>query len=88
MLFILEIDPLQKLLQRVTQEETLTPLMRGNTKSCISLYTDAATIFVAPHANELSNLKAILDLFGAAIGLKVNLEKIEVFPVNYQDIDL
>jgi hypothetical protein len=88
MLFILAIDPLQRLLELATQSGILAPIRSRATRCRISLYADDAGIFVNPLKEELQVITAILDCFGKASGLVTNMSKTEVFPVRCDDIDL
>jgi hypothetical protein len=88
MLFILAIDPLQRILQRATQEGILSPIRSRSTRCRISLYADDAGIFVNPVKEELYAIATILDYFGQTSGLVTNTSKSEVFPVQCNNIDL
>jgi hypothetical protein len=88
MLFILAIDPLQRMLQLATSIGILSPI-RSRTMHCrISLYADDAGIFINPIKAELHAISGILDCFGKASGLVTNLAKTEVFAVRCDDLDL
>jgi hypothetical protein len=88
MLFILAIDPLQRILSSATQLGILSPI-RSRTNRChISLYADDAGIFVNPSKEDLRAISSILDCFGKASGLVTNMTKTEIFPVRCADVDL
>jgi hypothetical protein len=88
MLFILAIDPLQRMLQLATSHGILS-LIRSRMMNCrISLYADDAGIFINPIKGELHAISGILDYFGKASGLVTNLAKTEVFAVRCDDLDL
>jgi hypothetical protein len=77
MLFILTMDPLQRLLIIVAEKgimHSISPRAKGIKAS---LYTDDASIFVSPIKQDITALKSILDAFGNASGLRTNLQKTE-----------
>jgi hypothetical protein len=79
MLFILAMDPLQRILQKASENGHLQPIYpRGNGIKA-SRYTDDAAIFVKPTSNDIAMLKCLLDTFGQVSGLKMNLQKSEKF---------
>jgi len=88
MLFILAIDPLQKMLDLTTQNGILTPLPLATTKLCTSLYADDAAIFLNPNREELQAVKNMLQMFGEVPGLVTNLEKSSIHPIHCENIDL
>lgn len=88
MLFILAIDPLQKILNLATQQGVLTPLPLTATNFRTSLYADDAAIFINPNQNELQAIKDILESFGNVTGLVTNFEKSSIHPIRCENIDL
>jgi hypothetical protein len=81
MFFILAIDPLHRLIELAAHRGLLHPILpRAALRRC-SLYADDATIFANPDRNELHHLSQILNFFGNCSGLRVNLNKTEVFPI-------
>ena len=88
MLFILAIDPLQKILDLATQHGILTPLTLTTTKLRTSLYADDAAIFLNPNRQDLQAMKDILKMFGEVTGLVTNLEKSSIHPIRCESIDL
>jgi hypothetical protein len=75
MLFILAIDPLQRLLHKATQLGLLSPIGADPIKVRTSLYVDDAMLFIQPIAQDLSNLQHLLNVFGQATGLCTNVHK-------------
>jgi hypothetical protein len=63
MLFILAIDPLQRILQLATNRGILSTIRPRMTQCRISLYADNAGIFVNPIKEEIQAIFAILDSF-------------------------
>jgi len=88
MLFILAIDPLQKILDLATQHGILTPLTLTTAKLRTSLYADDAAIFLNPNRQDLQAMKDILKMFGEVAGLVTNLEKSSIHPIRCESIDL
>jgi len=60
MLFILAMDPLQRLLDLATQQGILTPLPITAAKWRTSMYADDAAIFVNPTKDDVEAVKIIL----------------------------
>ena len=88
MLFILAIDPLQKMLDLATQNGILTPMPLATAKLCTSLYANDAAIFLNPNRGELQAVKDMLQMFGEVTGLITNLEKSSIHPIYCENIDL
>jgi hypothetical protein len=88
MLFILAIDPVQRILELATRQGILSPLPLNTTNLRTSLYADAAAIFINPSRDEIVAVKDILHAFGCASGLVTNLEKSSIHPIRCEYIDL
>jgi hypothetical protein len=71
LLFIIAIDPLQKILELAAQQGLIQPVLPRQAKLRCSLYADDAAFFANPSATELDRLCAILHTFGECSGLKV-----------------
>lgn len=87
-LFILAIDPLQKILDVATSEGILTKVASRAVKFRTSLYADDAAVFINPARQEVQNFLQILENFGAATGLQVNTTKSSLTPICCSDQDL
>ena len=87
-LFILSIDTLHRILEVATENGTLSPLRGRNAKLRLSLYADDAVIFINPVREEVRALFSILELFGAATGLRLNIEKCTVAPIRCAAVNL
>jgi hypothetical protein len=74
-LFILIIDTLQHILERATREEMLSPLRDRTSRLNLSLYADDAIVFVNPVQADEDMLMAIIQHFGGATGLRINVIK-------------
>jgi hypothetical protein len=81
MLFILAIDPLHRQIELAAHTGLLHPILPRAASLRCSLYADDAAIFANPDRNELHHISQILNIFGNCSGLKVNLNKTEIFPI-------
>jgi hypothetical protein len=72
-LFILAMDPPQKVLDMATREGLLTPIGAQPFKIRTSLYVDDAALFLRPIASDVNNLQHILRFFGDGTGLNTNV---------------
>jgi hypothetical protein len=89
MLFILAMDTLQRLLDLATGHNVLTQLPLAAAKWRTSMYADNAAIFINPKKEDIDTIKIILDAFGKASGLKINMDKSSIHPIKCEeDIDL
>jgi hypothetical protein len=81
MLFILVMDPLHRLIELAASRGLLHPILpRATTLQC-SLCVDDAALFANPDRTELHHITEVLNLFGKCSGLRVNLNKTEIFPI-------
>jgi hypothetical protein len=85
MLFILIMDILSLLVQRASEEGHLQPLSSRQLRHRISLYADAAAIFLKPDPADIKLVLDILQLFGMASGLQTNVQKSCVLPIRCDD---
>lgn len=88
MLFILAIDPLQRLLAKAQEEGLLQPLQRRTSRFNVALYADDAVVFTRPDKQELQTVQAILHNFGLSTGMVTNLSKSEIYAIRCEDLDL
>lgn len=58
-----------------TSREIMAPLARRGMKHRLSMFADDVVIFVKPHDQDLEACSSILQIFGGATGLHVNLTK-------------
>jgi hypothetical protein len=75
MLFIIAMDPLQRLLHLAVEKGVLNQISPTAKGIKASLYVNDATIFVRPTKQDASTLKEILKVFGLASGLYTDLKK-------------
>ena len=87
-LFILAIDTLHRLFVLATEEGELTELRGRHASIRLSLYADDAALFLNPRKEEVDTTLKILEHFGEATGLKVNLTKSLVAAIRCTELDL
>jgi hypothetical protein len=58
------------------------------TKWSTSMYTDDVTIFISPKKEDKEVIKIILEAFGKALGLRINMDKSSIHPIKCENIDL
>ena len=87
-LFILAIDTLHRLFVLATEEGELTELRGRHASIRLSLYGDDAALFLNPRKEEVDTTLKILEHFGEATGLKVNLTKSLVAAIRCTELDL
>jgi len=86
MLFILAMDPLQWLLDMAIGHNVLTGLPLA-IKWRMSMYADDASIFISPQKEDIEAIKIILEAFGKASGLHINMDKSSFHPIRCENID-
>jgi hypothetical protein len=84
-LFILAMDPLQRMIEMAAHEGLLGRVLPNGAKFRCSLYADDAGVFVKADKIDLKVLKRILEAFEGCSGLKINFEKTEIFPIQYPE---
>ncbi|WVZ85337.1 hypothetical protein U9M48_032277 [Paspalum notatum var. saurae] len=87
MLFILVMDVLCYMIKKASDEGLLQSLARRALQHRISLYADDVVIFLRPSASDISITLDILKLFGEASGLRTNMHKSNVFPIQCSEED-
>lgn len=88
LLFIIAIDPLQRLIEVAADSHMLQALPRRDINLRVSLYADDAVIFMNPIKQEMEALLVILKFFGEATGLSINLTKSTATPIYCEGIDI
>lgn len=81
MLFIIAMDPIQKLLDMATAQGILSPISAAPVRLCISLYADDVALFIRPTRQDLHSVQQILQFFGNASGLVTNIQKSEIYKI-------
>jgi hypothetical protein len=84
MLFILAIDPLQRIIEVAANRGILRPVLPKATNLRCSLYADDAAIFEFPSNLEITYLHRILNFFGECSGLRINISKTEIYPIRME----
>jgi hypothetical protein len=87
MLFILVMDILCYMVKKASDEGLLQSLAGRALQQRISLYADDVVIFLRPSASDIGVTLDLLDLFGEASGLKANIQKSNVFPIQCTESD-
>jgi hypothetical protein len=89
MLFIIVMDMLNLLITKATEAGLFQPLSSRSIQHRISLYADDVVLFLRPAgANDIGLTLSILQLFGEASGLKTNIQKSSVTPIQCSPADL
>ena len=88
LLFILAIDPVQRLFDIASREGLLNPILHRSARLRVSLYADDAAIFINPIREEVQVTNQILAAFSEASGLSVNLSKCAVYPIRCDSLQL
>lgn len=86
MLFILVMDVLSSLVQKAEELDLIAPIAPRPVGHRISIYADDVVIFASPADGDLTVVKGILQSFGDATGLKVNMRKSSIIPICCDDV--
>jgi hypothetical protein len=87
-LFILAIDTLQYILGRATEQGILSPLRDRAARLRLSLYAVDAAVFINPVRQDVELIMAIMQHFGDATGLRINVSKSTAAPIRCSQINL
>jgi hypothetical protein len=88
MLFLLAMEPLHRLFQRAQQVGLISPLSKGCDSFRVSLYADAAAMFIKPNSQDMEVTDCILSTFAEASGLITNMSKTEFYPIQCMNTNL
>jgi hypothetical protein len=88
MLFLLAMEALHLLFSHAQETGALSFLHANRERFRMSLYIDDATVFINPTKQDYIMTKHILQLFGEATCLISNMNKTEIYPIRYQEINL
>jgi ketosteroid isomerase-like protein len=88
MLFILAMEPLQRLMEIVTEHQILSPLQFRAARIRASFYADDAAFFVNPLKEDIIGIQQLLHLFDNASGLRTNIDKCVAYAVACEETDL
>lgn len=87
-LFILAMDPLQRMMNMATSEGVLSKLPGRRAVLRCSFYADDVALFINPLSRDAQMIKLILTLFGQVTGLVTNLSESVALPIRCQGHDL
>jgi hypothetical protein len=82
------LTPCKEYFELATNEGRLAVLRGRQAKLRLSLYANDAVVFVNPIKQDVDMVTRIMQRFGDATGLGINLEKSSVAPICCQDINL
>ena len=85
MLFILAMDPFQKILEMATEEGMLSPIGAEPIKIQTSLYANDAALFLRSTNSDMINLHRILTVFCEATGVMTNITKSKAYIIRCDD---
>lgn len=88
MLFIIVMDTLNRLVDKAAEDGLLQPLSSHSIQHRLSLYADDVVLFLRPAASDLNLVKGNLNIFGEASGLKTNIQKSCVIPIQCSPSDI
>ena len=88
LLFLLAIDPLHHILDKVTRQGKLQPLQANTATLCASLYADDAAVFIKPIKEDVHYFSSVLDAFREVTDLVTNCNKSLVAPIRCASLDL
>lgn len=81
MLFIMIMEPLQRMFDLATSRGLQAPLARSGLRHRLSMFADDVMIFIKPYELDMNTCASLLQIFGEASGLHVNLNKSAAFPI-------
>ena len=87
MLFILTMEPLQRMFEQATRRGILEPLARSGVRQRLSIYADDVALFVRPSEGDLSIVRSALHAFGKASELCVNYQKSSAILIRGSELD-
>jgi mannosylglycoprotein endo-beta-mannosidase len=74
-LFVLAVDVLNRIFDIATEEGFLSPLKGNQARLRLSLYADDAVVFTNPRREDVNCVMQIMEAFGDATGLRINMQK-------------
>jgi hypothetical protein len=88
MLFILAMEPPQKMFDLATREGGLSMINNRAARVRMSMYADDVAFFMNPDKTEVGVMADLLDIFGTTSGLVTNKDKSVVYPIQCAGIDI
>lgn len=83
LLFSLAIEPLA---ENIRSNLNIHGYNTKYTKNKISLYADDILLYITKPQQSIPNLLSLINLFGTFSGYRINWNKSEIMPVNYDDV--
>ena len=87
-IFILAIDVLNNIFDIAMQQGFLSKLKGRHASLQISMYVDDVVIFSNPRRQDITCIMEIMNAFGAATGLQINMQKSTVAPIRCVGLDM
>jgi hypothetical protein len=87
-LFIMAMDVLNRIFDLATEDGFLTPLKGRQARLRLSLYANDAVIFTNPKREDVSCIMQIMQAFGDATGLRINMAKSTVALIRCMGLDM
>ncbi|WVZ69533.1 hypothetical protein U9M48_018306 [Paspalum notatum var. saurae] len=81
MLFILVMENLNALISYADRKHLLQPIASHQAKHRISTYADDVVMFLRPTNQDITTVTGVLEIFGHATGLRTNISKSSVTPI-------
>jgi hypothetical protein len=88
MLFILVIDVLSHIVYKASEVGLLQPLASKPLRHRIPIYADGVVLFMRPLDSDINLSMDLIKLFGKASGLKTNVQKSSVVPIQCSEADI
>jgi hypothetical protein len=88
MLFIIVMDALNLLISKAAEAGLLQPLSSRSIQHRVSLYANDVILFLRPSESDIALTRRILHLFGNVVGLKTNIHKSSVVPIQCGDDEI
>jgi hypothetical protein len=87
LLFVLSMEVSMLLFSRAAEHGLLTPIGNCSAEQRLSIYADDVVVFLKPTVQDLVTIRALLEVFGAVSGLKVNYSKTAATLIRGSDQD-
>jgi hypothetical protein len=88
MLFIIVMDMLNHLITKAAEVGLLQLLSSRSIQHRVSLYADDVVMFLRPSQSDINLILEILCLFNQVVGLKTNIQKSSLVPIQCDVVDL
>lgn len=88
MLFILIMEPLQRMFKLASDSGILTSLARVGLGHRMSIFADEFIVFIKPVDIELRTSARIMEMYSTTSGLRVNLQKTSTIPICYSEVEM